>query len=229
MSARFGPDSSLHQVLSWIAALVLANLMCVAFFVPLATSGIGILVTTLVSLRLIESESTAILPAVRLALKGSWLSSSLLFLAETGLGILLSWEWIVVSNLANSTARLFARALILSVALVLLVVHVWVWPMMAYRLEEKGKVEVFSLPSLVKAAFLVGVVKLPRAILALLVIAAPLALTTVSLGWAIRVLFWFLAFGIAFSSYVIVLASRPVLAPALGKDSDLSSGEETPI
>lgn len=225
MSTRLGPDSSIHQVLSWIAALVLANLACVVVSVPILTAGIGVLVTSLVALRLIESESTAILPAVSLAIRGAWLPASLLFLAESALGLLLAWEWVLASNLANPTAQLLARALVVFVALALVIVHVWVWPMMAYRLLEKGRVGLSDLPVLVRAAFLVGVAKAPRALAALLVALGPFALASLSLPWAIRVAFWFLVFGIAFASYVAVLAVHPVLSSALD-DGEASVGLE---
>lgn len=218
MSSRLGPDSSLHQVLSWIAALVLANLAFSVLAVPVVTAGAGLLVTAVVSARLIESESTALLPALDAAVRRAGPAACLLLLGEALLALLLAWEWTAAARLANPAIEIVAKAVLAFVALVLLVVHVWVWPMTAYRLLEKGSVAVRDLPVLVRASLLVGVAKLPRTILPVLVAIGPLALAAVSLPWAIRVGFWFLLFGVAFSTYVCVLAARPVLRPAMSGD-----------
>ena len=48
MSSRFGPDSSIAQVLSWIAALVMANVVGLLISLPVVTFGVGLGVMTLV-------------------------------------------------------------------------------------------------------------------------------------------------------------------------------------
>lgn len=213
MSTRLGPDSAIHQALSWISALILANLVALALALPVFTAGAGLLVTALVSWRLIDSESTSILPALRSVLSGTGPAASLLLIAEGLLAVLLAWEWTVFSALSSPGARLFARALVVFVGIVLALVHVWVWPMTAQRLRLRGAVRVSDLPALVRAALLVSVAELPRSVLAIAVALGPLALAAVSLPWLIRVGFWFLVFGVAFSMYVCTLAARPVLVP----------------
>lgn len=136
MSSRLGPDSSIHQTLSWIATLILANLIFVGLAVPVFTAGPGLLVTALVCARLIDSESTAILPALRSALGGAGVAASLLFLGEIAFALLLGWEWMVFSSLADPILRFVAQAVLVFVAVLLLLLHVWVWPMMAQRLRE---------------------------------------------------------------------------------------------
>lgn len=211
MSSRLGPDSSVHQTLSWIATLIIANLIFVGLAIPVFTAGPGLLVTALVCARLIDSESTAILPALKSALGGAGVAASLLFLGETAFALLLGWEWMVFSSLVDPTLRFIAQAILVFVAVLLLLLHVWVWPMMALRLREKGRISVVDLPMLLRAALLVSIGKLPRSILAIAVMIGPLALAAVSLPWLIRVGFWFLLFGVAFSMYVCVLAAHPVL------------------
>lgn len=213
MSSRLGPDSPIHRALSWIAALVVANLACVLLSLPLVTAGAGLLATALVSVRLIESESTALLPALSQSLRGAGLAASILLIGEGVLALLLAWEWPLVSALANPSARIVARAVLVLVAAVLVLAHVWVWPMLAYRLVARGRVVVADLPRLLRASLLVSIAKLPRSLLAIAVAVGPLALVALSLPWTIRMSFWFLVFGIAFSMYVCVLATKPVLNP----------------
>ncbi|MDY2668807.1 hypothetical protein [Schaalia hyovaginalis] len=220
MASRLGPDSPIHATLSWIAALILANLVCVAISLPILTTGIGLLLTAVVAVRLIDSESTAVLPALVRVARGAGLAASLLFLAEALLALLLAWEWVLASRLAGGPAPLLARAVVVFVVFALAIVHVWVWPLMAYRLIEKDRIAVRELPMLVRASMIVGLAKIPRTILALLVTAAPIVLATVSLPWAIRAAFWFAVFGIAFAMYVSVLAAHPVLRSAITPDED---------
>ena len=73
---------------------------------------------------------------------------------------------------------------------------------------------------LLRAALLVSIGKLPRSILAIAVAIGPLALAAVSLPWLIRVGFWFLLFGVAFSMYVCVLATHPVLVSSDSRTQD---------
>ena len=220
MSSRLGPDSSIHQTLSWIATLILANLIFVGLAVPVFTAGPGLLVTALVCARLIDSESTAILPALRSALGGAGVAASLLFLGEIAFALLLGWEWMVFSSLADPILRFVAQAVLVFVAVLLLLLHVCLWPMMAQRLREKGRISVTELPMLLRAALLVSIGKLPRSILAIAVAIGPLALAAVSLPWLIRVGFWFLLFGVAFSMYVCVLATHPVLVSSDSRTQD---------
>lgn len=220
MASRLGPDSPIHATLSWITALILVNLVCVAVSLPILTTGIGLLLTAVVAVRLIDSESTAVLPALVRVARGAGLAASLLFLAEALLALLLAWEWVLASRLTGGPAPLLARAVVVFVVFVLAIAHVWVWPLMAYRLIEKERIAVRELPMLVRASMIVGLAKIPRTILALLVTAAPIVLTTVSLPWAIRAAFWFAVFGIAFAMYVSVLAAHPVLRSAIAPDED---------
>ncbi|MDK6474811.1 hypothetical protein QP168_10925, partial [Aerococcus urinae] len=70
------------QVLSWIAALVMANVVGLLISLPVVTFGVGLGVMTLVSLRLIASESTAIAPAVAQVVRKAALPAILLALIE---------------------------------------------------------------------------------------------------------------------------------------------------
>lgn len=212
MSPRFGPDSPIAQVLSWIAALVVANVVGLLISLPVVTFGLGLGVMTLVSLRLIASESTAITPAVAQVVRKAALPAILLTLLEGFLFSLLLWEWSVTTHLASHSMVLIARTLIVFVVLIATFTHVWVWPMFAHRLTCKGRVSVKDLPRLASVALLASVMKLHRTLLALLVVAGPLVLASISLPWAIRLLFWFVVFGIAFAQYVCVLATYPVLS-----------------
>ena len=211
MSSRFGPDSSIAQVLSWIAALVMANVVGLLISLPVVTFGVGLGVMTLVSLRLIASESTAIAPAVAQVVRKAALPA-ILALIEGLLFSLLLWEWSVTTHLASHSMALIVRALIVFVVLIAAFTHVWVWPMFAHRLAYRGRVSVKDLPRLASAALLASAAKLHRTLLALLVVAGPLVLASISLPWAIRLLFWFVVFGIAFAQYVCVLATYPVLS-----------------
>ena len=212
MSSRFGPESSIAQVLSWIAALVMANVVGLLISLPVVTFGVGLGVMTLVSLRLIASESTAIAPAVAQVVRKAALPAILLALIDGLLFSLLLWEWSVTTHLASHSMALIVRALIVFVVLIAAFTHVWVWPMFAHRLAYRGRVSVKDLPRLASAALLASAAKLHRTLLALLVVAGPLVLASISLPWAIRLLFWFVVFGIAFAQYVCVLATYPVLS-----------------
>lgn len=212
MSSRFGPDSSIAQVLSWIAALVMANVVGLLISLPVVTFGVGLGVMTLVSLRLIASESTAIAPAVAQVVRKAALPAILLALVEGLLFSLLLWEWSVTTHLASHSMVLIVRTLLVFVVLIAAFTHVWVWSMFAHRLAYKGRVNVKDLPRLASVALLASVMKLHRTLLALLVVAGPLVLASISLPWAIRLLFWFVVFGIAFAQYVCVLATYPVLS-----------------
>ena len=212
MSSRFGPDSSIAQVLSWIAALVMANVVGLLISLPVVTFGVGLGVMTLVSLRLIASESTAIAPAVAQVVRKAALPAILLALVEGLLFSLLLWEWSVTTHLASHSMVLIVRTLLVFVVLIAAFTHVWVLPMFAHRLAYKGRVNVKDLPRLASVALLASVMKLHRTLLALLVVAGPLVLASISLPWAIRLLFWFVVFGIAFAQYVCVLATYPVLS-----------------
>lgn len=209
--SRLGPDSSIHQVLSWIAALIVANLIALAWSVPVATSGIGLLLCAVVSMRLIRDESTALAPAMRQTMRGA-LAAVVAGTAELLIGALVAWEWVVSQSLSSPSLMLAVRALLVFVVLMLGIVHVWLWPMMAYRLAHRGSLQVGDLVMLARSALVVGVAKLGRTFGALIVSAAPLAVVTVSVEWAVRMGFWYLVFGIAFAMYVCVLAAHPVLA-----------------
>lgn len=215
--SRLSPDSSIHQVLSWIAALIVANLIALAWSIPVVTSGIGLLVCAVVSMRLIRDESTALVPAMRQTMRGA-VAAGVAGTAELIVGALVVWEWVASQSLSSPFLILAVRSLLLFVAVMLGIVHVWLWPMMAYRLAYHGSLRVGDLVMLARSSLLVGVATLGRTFGALIVSAAPLAVVMVSVEWAVRMGFWYLVFGIAFAMYVCVLAAHPVLASVQSLD-----------
>ncbi|MDC4232711.1 hypothetical protein M3T53_03140 [Actinomyces sp. B33] len=219
MSSPLAPTSPVSQALAWIAALVVANAAGLVLMVPVVTAGWGLLVVTLACLRLVDSDSTALLPALRTVLARGR-ASALVLLAEAALLALLAWEWAVSGSLAQDAAMWAARVVIGFVAALVAVVHAWIWPMMAHRLLNGGSVAVADLPVLARAALVVGVVKLHRTAAPLIVAALPLAVASASPAWALRAGFYLLVLGAALPAYVGVVSTRPVLDPSRAEDDE---------
>ncbi|QWW20336.1 hypothetical protein I6B53_04415 [Schaalia sp. 19OD2882] len=220
MSGGLGPDSRIHSLLSWTGSLVAANAVAFVSTFTVIGAGPGQLLCSLVGLDLVRGGPGRLGAALSRLRSPVVLPAVLLAIGEGALALLLGWEWLVVGALASLTMQILARALILFVAFVLALTHVWLWPILAARVMDGVVTGVGDVPTLLAHALLLSVASLPRSVGACLVLVAPLVAALASLQWAAWVIFWYLSIGISFGAYAGVLAARLRVAPDIPPEAD---------
>lgn len=217
MSSQLGPQSVIYRSLSWITALIVANVISIVLLGPVFTGGLAIATLSFVCVAYTEKETPSLFSSLSLITRQGALAFTLMWLLEVTLGILITWEWIVAGLFTHVAATFALRALLIFVAFIAIATHIWVWPLAAHRLREGQQVHVRDLLVLTRGALLASMAALPRTVGVAIISFAPLALVSLSLHWGIRVLVWYGIIGIAFSSYMAALAVRPTVLRTTGK------------
>ncbi len=219
--ASVGVGSRFFSAWTLAADLVLVNLAMVLVGLPVVTVGAGLVACFVVCLQLVSGAGAQPLRTFFRSFARGFLPATLAWLAFAVLGALLVWEWAVVGQLVSATATQVVRVLLLVMGLLAAMVGVWFWPLLARRLmDAESPVRLGELLPLARTALLASLKYLPRTLLALLIVAAPLVLAALSPALGARVIIWFVLIGLALACYLVVLVLRVPLGVQLDEDDE---------
>ncbi|WP_165215934.1 hypothetical protein [Schaalia sp. ZJ1691] len=211
MTSPLGPQSSIYRALTWITVLMTANVVSVILGGFVITGGLVCGALTLVCISLIHSESASIFRGLATVARLGAASVTIAWISEVLLAMLLVWEWVITGHLINVVLAVAFRAVIVFVALILSITHIWFWPLAAFRMHQGLPLPLRVLPRIVKASVLGAISSLPRTLATAIVAVAPAFLAMISVHWSVRVLVWYGLIGCALASYLGVLTVRPAL------------------
>lgn len=200
-----GPDSGFYNALSLATDIVVVNALTILTSLPLVTVGASLRAANVVIAQLIAEEGSRPTRTYLNQFRREWKTSTLWSLILTVIGVLALYEfWIIGQAEIEPTVSFMLRAGIFSGLIVLGGISFWFFYFEAHR--PRAFKETFT------AAALSAIRYLPRTLVGVALIVAPLVFVVIAPSRWVVVLFYFLVIGIAFSIYLFQLAARGTLS-----------------
>lgn len=233
----FSPDSRLYQALSWVVSLFAANLLAVVGFALVLPGGLSWLLLFSLGACLVR-DGDFTWRGLWEIIRANWLVASGLWLADLLFTSLALWESFVLAHLGIPGLKIAWGALLCLAVFLVIIVNQWMWVMLAMRggnplapheprsessgarqgnhqrnprrTQQLGRRELWTY---LCAALLLSLRHLPRSLVGVLLLAAPIIIVWLQPDSLWQVLAWEALFGTAFGVYLVVLAQyRPLVA-----------------
>ena len=210
-------DSVLYRGLSRLTELIIVNLVTVVGCLPVVTAGAALTACYACCLNMAEGSDDRLLRRWWAVFRGSLLPATaawLLMLVTVGL---LWWEWGVAGDLVSPLASGAAHVAQLVVAMCVLLVGLWLWPMLACAVMPGSRVGPGSFARLLGAALLAGIGHLPRSLAGLCIWLLPPLAAAAGPAMALRLLMVYAVVGVSCCSHLTALL---LAAPLAGRARD---------
>ena len=205
----FQHDSPLMEALSIAADYVILNLLCLLLCLPVVTIGASMTAEMDVAMRIARGEEPSVFSAFFTSFRKNFVQAEVTWLILALAIGLIGADWILILRQGISSWP-FVYLLLLGLASYLaLGTFFSVFPMIA-RFQMKTK-------DALKGAVVFSLIRLPRTLLGILLMALPYVLSYYYMEWALGL--WLLCTGVAlyYNSQLFVKAFRPVEEKALSR------------
>lgn len=156
MSSFFNMDNPIMRFMSRICDLMILNVLCIIFCIPVITAGASVTALYSVTLKMVKGEESYIFKGFFKAFKENFRQSTIIWLILALAGILLYADYRASALLPENLSNIF-RVLIGAVALIYLMLVSYVFAYIA-RFEN-------TLKNMLKNSLLISILNLPWTIL----------------------------------------------------------------
>ncbi|MCM1047025.1 MAG: YesL family protein [Clostridiales bacterium] len=167
MSRFLDLDSPFMRALSRMADLMILNLLVLVLCIPVITAGAAFTAMHFVLLKIVRGEEGYLVRGFFKSFKQNFRQATILWLMILGVVALLVLDLVILGSAAMDMPRIYT-ILILAIALLLLIVGVYIFPVLA-RFDN-------SIKNTLRNAFLISFINLPKSILMVVVLFLPLLL-----------------------------------------------------
>ena len=203
MSSLFNMDSPIMRFLSRVCDIMILNILCIVFCIPIITAGASVTAMYTVTLKMVRGEESYIFKGFLKAFKENFKQSTIIWLILLVIGALLAFDFRAANMLPAALQNVF-RVLVGAFITFYILLFSYIFPYIA-RFEN-------GIKDTIKNSVLISILNLPRTLLIVLlpiglVVFTFLTKTTLAYGS----LLWFLM-GVSFVAYVNSISFRIVFA-----------------
>lgn len=217
MKKMLGPDSPLFQFLSRVGELIILNFFFLICSVPLVTVGASLAAMTKVTQNYALGAEPGVFRAFFRAFRDNFRQATVVWLAMVLIAAALVGDMLLIGAFLTGTAAFLLRCLTLALAIVLLAVFSYLFPLLV-RYDN-------TLRQHAQNAFLLAVIKLPRTLGVTVLNALPFVLAYFSPFRFLQTLSFWVIIGCAVVSYLDSILLCPVLREL---EKDRTFPEEAP-
>ena len=169
MSSLFNMDSPIMRFLSRVCDIMILNVLCIVFCIPIITAGASITAMYTVTLKMVRGEESYILKGFLKAFKENFKQSTIIWLIMAAIGIFIYIDYRATAFLPGNMSAIF-QILIGALAIIYFMVLVYIFPYTARFIN--------NIKCIFKNSLLIAILNLPWTIL---LIAIPFGLGFITL------------------------------------------------
>ena len=169
MSSLFNMDSPIMRFLSRVCDIMILNVLCIVFCIPIITAGASITAMYTVTLKMVRGEESYILKGFLKAFKENFKQSTIIWLIMVAIGIFIYIDYRATAFLPGNMSAIF-QILIGALAIIYFMVLVYIFPYTARFIN--------NIKCIFKNSLLIAILNLPWTIL---LIAIPFGLGFITL------------------------------------------------
>ena len=196
-------DNPILQILARVGDLMITNVLFLLCCVPLVTVGASLAAMTKVTQNITKDTSDGIVMTFFRAFRSNFKQATAAWLCLVVIAVGLGCNWFLILSYFAGTVSLVLRCALGVLALAVLAVAVYVFPLMV-RYENTLKQHCLN-------AMILTIYKLPRTIGLLFLLLLPLIIAYLSLATFFRTLAVWFIIGCAMMSYLSSVLMSPVL------------------
>lgn len=169
MSSLFNMDSPIMRFLSRVCDIMILNVLCIVFCIPIITAGASITAMYTVTLKMVRGEESYILKGFLKAFKENFKQSTIIWLIMAAIGIFIYIDYRATAFLPGNMSAIF-QILIGALSIIYFMVLVYIFPYTARFIN--------NIKCIFKNSLLIAILNLPWTIL---LIAIPFGLGFITL------------------------------------------------
>ncbi len=218
MSSLFNMDSPIMRFLSRVCDIMILNILCIVFCIPIITAGASVTAMYTVTLKMVRGEEAYIFKGFLKAFKENFKQSTIIWLIMAAVGIFIYIDYRSTAFLPGNMSTVF-QILIGALAIIYFMILVYIFPYTARFIN--------NIKNIFKNSLLIAILNLPWTIL---LMGIPLGLGFITFSTASTLIYgsmlW-LFFGFAGVAYVCSIVLRKVFEKYEPHDNE-DDGNELP-
>ncbi|MEE1526842.1 MAG: DUF624 domain-containing protein [Blautia sp.] len=201
MSSLFNMDSPIMRFLSRVCDIMILNILCIVFCIPIITAGASVTAMYTVTLKMVRGEESYIFKGFLKAFKENLKQSTIIWLIMAAVGIFIYIDYRATAFLPGNMSTIF-QFLVGALGIVYFMILVYIFPYTARFIN--------NIKNIFKNSLLIAILNLPWTILLMVI---PLGLGVLTFSTAATLVYgsmlW-LFLGFASVAYVCSIILRKV-------------------